>query len=297
MCALMCAPAPSLRAHACVDVRAFMCALATSFRIYTRGYAYILTLGFVIRKSMFGVAFLACLRENGGTITASKIMQNSLAIHAPSPAHIRPTSLATNTRSFLLEHKILQATPITRYLLQDHKILHQKFMQYGANAKEWMRKCVLLLPEIEKHRIWEKKGFGSIYEYAAKLAGMSRNTVDDAMRILRKIENEPALQKVVEQKGLNSVRPVVAIATPETAGFWAEKAMLMSRHTLETYVKEVSRAHILDDVAKDISRTGTGNITGNPHLEAVLNLGSEWRAAESRAPQKTVVMQLDSEVA
>lgn len=78
-------------------------------------------------------------------------------------------------------------------------------MQYGASAKEWMRKCVLLLPEIEKHRIWENKNFGSIYEYAAKLAGMSRNAVDDALRILRKIEDKPALQKVVEIKGLNAV--------------------------------------------------------------------------------------------
>ena len=52
----------------------------------------------------------------------------------------------------------------------DHQILHQKFKQYGANAKEWTRKCILLLPDIEKYRIWEQKGFGSIYEYAAKLA-------------------------------------------------------------------------------------------------------------------------------
>ena len=33
------------------------------------------------------------------------------------------------------------------------KILHQKFVRYGANAKEWTRKCALLLPEIERHRI------------------------------------------------------------------------------------------------------------------------------------------------
>jgi hypothetical protein len=93
--------------------------------------------------------------------------------------------------------------------------LHEKFVEYGRNAKEWMRKCVLLLPEIEKERIWKKKGFGSIYEYAAKLAGMSRWQVEDALRILKKIGDKPFLQQVVEKKGINSVRPVVTIATKE----------------------------------------------------------------------------------
>ena len=63
-------------------------------------------------------------------------------------------------------------------------IVHGQFIEYGRNAKEWLRKCALLLPEIEKHRIWEKRGFSSISEYAAKLAGMSRLSVDEALRVL-----------------------------------------------------------------------------------------------------------------
>lgn len=159
----------------------------------------------------------------------------------------------------------------------EHKMLHQKFVRYGANAKEWMRKCILLLPEIEKHRIWEHKGFGSIYEYAAKLAGMSRNTVDDALRILGKIEDKPELQKVVEIKGLNAVRPILGIATAETAVFWAEKAAVMSKNTLEVYVREMRRAQNLaqdfDAVGKispdQNSRTSTGNIAEKPHKKAI----------------------------
>ena len=130
--------------------------------------------------------------------------------------------------------------------------LHCQFKRYGTNAKEWVRKCVLLLPEIEKYEVWRKKKFGSIYEYAAKLAGMSRVAVDDALRILKKIEDKPELKKVVEEKGINSVRPVVSIANVETAGFWAEKARIMSKHTLEVYVKEVRK----NDLANP--RTGTG---------------------------------------
>lgn len=119
---------------------------------------------------------------------------------------------------------------------QDRQI-HQQFAQYGQNAREWMRKCLLLLPEIERREIWKKRGCASIYEYAAKLAGMSRNSVDDALRIMNKVEKFPALREVLERKGLNRVRPVLSIVNKETEKFWAEKSGQMSKNTLETYVK------------------------------------------------------------
>src|SRR3990170_8617878 len=75
--------------------------------------------------------------------------------------------------------------------------LHQQFSEYGKNAKEWLRKCALLLPEIAEKQVWRRKGFSSIYEYAAKLAGMSRSSVDEALRVLSRIEDKPALQELV----------------------------------------------------------------------------------------------------
>ncbi|MFA6436078.1 MAG: hypothetical protein WCW30_03005 [Candidatus Gracilibacteria bacterium] len=116
--------------------------------------------------------------------------------------------------------------------------LHKNFIEYGRNAKEWLRKCALLLPEIDRQQIWKKKGFSSIFEYAGKLAGMSKSSVEDALRIMKKVEDKPALRKVIEEKGIQSVKPVIAIATSETADFWAEKARIMSKNTLETYVHE-----------------------------------------------------------
>lgn len=116
-------------------------------------------------------------------------------------------------------------------------ILHQQFSEYGANAREWTRKCVLLLPEIERRRVWKKKGFGSLFEYAAKLAGMSRGAVEEALRVLKKVEEFSALKEVVAEKGLQRIRPIASIVTPETELFWAEKAKSMSKNTLETYVK------------------------------------------------------------
>lgn len=115
--------------------------------------------------------------------------------------------------------------------------LHRRFSEYGVNAKEWLRKCVLMLPEIDERRIWAKRGFGSLFEYAAKLAGMSKNQVYDALRIVRKVEDKPALKKIIEEKGVNAIRPVIPIVTQENQEFWAEKARELTRPELEIYVK------------------------------------------------------------
>lgn len=112
------------------------------------------------------------------------------------------------------------------------------------HAKEWQRKCALLLPEIEKYQVWKKKGFSCIYEYAGSLAGMSRFQVDDALRIVKKIQDKPALMKIAQEKGINAVRPVAVIATKETAVYWAKKAKSMSKHDLEVFVSDYRK---LDD--------------------------------------------------
>lgn len=40
-------------------------------------------------------------------------------------------------------------TPKRQKLTERQKELHAKFQKCGKNAKEWMRKCVLMLPKIE----------------------------------------------------------------------------------------------------------------------------------------------------
>ena len=124
-------------------------------------------------------------------------------------------------------------------LSEKDRRLHEQFSTYGKNAREWMRKCVLLLPEIERNRVWEKKGFRDIYEYSAKLAGMNRDTVNDSLRVLRKIEDKPLLMKVVEQKGINCIKPIVNLINENNQKFWAEKAKIMSQHTLAAYAKAI----------------------------------------------------------
>lgn len=116
--------------------------------------------------------------------------------------------------------------------------LHKQFSECGMNAKEWLRKCALMLPEIEDRGIWAQLGFVTIFEYAAKLAGMSKWQVYNAIRIVRSVEDKPALKRVIEEKGLSAVSPVIAVATNESQEFWAEKAMELTKNELEVFVRD-----------------------------------------------------------
>ena len=115
--------------------------------------------------------------------------------------------------------------------------LHRQFVKYGAEALKWRRKCEILLPEIAQKQIWKKKKYGSIYEYAAKLAGMSRNKVNECLRISEHIEDKPELREVAEKKGLWAVKPVATIATQEDAGFWAKRVETMPKSAVEKLVQ------------------------------------------------------------
>lgn len=125
--------------------------------------------------------------------------------------------------------------------------IHGQFQRYGRNAREWTEKCKRLLPLINECGIWEKKGFSSIHEYAGKLAGMGRSQVNDALRIYRKVEEFPLLGAVVEAKGLGSVRPVLGIINMDSQNFWAEKARIMTKNDLETYVREYRKQETQDN--------------------------------------------------
>jgi hypothetical protein len=122
------------------------------------------------------------------------------------------------------------------------KKLHKRFAECGQSIKKLMRECALMLPEIDRQRIWKKEGFGSIYEYAAKLANMSRYQVELALWTVRKIEQMPALLKVAREKGIHAVRPVANVATKKTAKFWADKAENLTKNALEVYVRETRKS-------------------------------------------------------
>ena len=111
---------------------------------------------------------------------------------------------------------------------------------YGANALSWRRKFMGLLPEVERRKLYAVHGFSSVFEFAARLAGISEEQVRTTLNLNRSFSDKPALKALLES-GEVSVHKLVriqSVATVENADFWAEQAKVLPKKALETLARD-----------------------------------------------------------
>lgn len=127
--------------------------------------------------------------------------------------------------------------------------LYRLAQEYGLKAKQWLRKFEGLLPEIYRRKLYKRRGFASIHEFAGKLAGMSHEKVDKILRLSKHLEDKPALKALLESGavGYSKIETVAYIATPETENIWAEKVTTLPRIALELCV-QASRKNYREEV-------------------------------------------------
>jgi len=115
--------------------------------------------------------------------------------------------------------------------------------KYGENARLWRQKFAGFLPEVFRRRLYEKKGFISIFEFAAKLAGMSQKQVRLVLNLERKFYNKPTLHSLLVngQVSANKLVRIAAIATPENQSELARMTETLSNRAIETFVKDEKR--------------------------------------------------------
>ena len=63
------------------------------------------------------------------------------------------------------------------------KDLYNYCKKVGFNARIWYRKFLATIPEVAKRRLYKKYGYCSIHEFAAKMAGVSHDNVDEVLRV------------------------------------------------------------------------------------------------------------------
>ena len=108
------------------------------------------------------------------------------------------------------------------------KELYKLAQQYGQNALYWRRKFIGLLPEIQRRRLWENHGFGSIFEFSKKLCGLSEKQIRIALNLEKRFEDLPELKRllVTGEVSINKLARVVSIATVENEQEEFEKKAL-----------------------------------------------------------------------
>ena len=122
---------------------------------------------------------------------------------------------------------------------------------YGEQARVWRQKFCGLLPEVNRRRLYEKKGFGSIFEFAKKLAGLSEEQVRRVLNLERKFESTPVLKKMLVngETSVNKLARIASIATPENQEILAEQVKLLSSRALETLARDERTATIDEQIA------------------------------------------------
>ncbi len=180
----------------------------------------------------------------------------------------------------------------------DEKLLHEKFVTFGANAKAWMKQCVLLLPDIEKHQIWQKKGFGSIYEYAAKLAGMSKNTLETYVREYKKQKGfafGTALDEPVERNSALDSRPGTEFQSKEESES-SVKAAADVEMTSAANVEIVTISMNLDRETAETLHKLKGQGDWNTLMQELLTLREEKLKAEEPEPVVTTTRYIPARI-
>ncbi len=122
-----------------------------------------------------------------------------------------------------------------------NKNLHKKFTQLSKQRHHITYQLLALLPKIYEQKIYKEEGYQTIYEYAGRLAGLSRSVVEKTLKLGKHLEGKPCLQKAIETQGVHKVAIVAKLATPETDAAWTDKVKHMSKSTLQELSKEVRK--------------------------------------------------------
>lgn len=124
--------------------------------------------------------------------------------------------------------------------------------KWGAAVLTARRKFGGLLPEVHRREMasWKKggswlkkRGFFGMYDFAARLAGMSQRQVDDVIRQDKRFEDKPMLRAalVSGEVSVNKLARVVSIATVENQLEILEKVKALSKVGLDCFVKDYRR--------------------------------------------------------
>jgi len=121
------------------------------------------------------------------------------------------------------------------------KDLYLRCKRFGTSALEARRKFEGLLPEVNRRLLYERKGFNSIFEFAAKLAGLNKEQVQRVLQLERKFEDKPVLKEALVngEVSYNKLARVASIATKENQEELVAKAKVLPKSALDIFVKDV----------------------------------------------------------
>jgi hypothetical protein len=124
--------------------------------------------------------------------------------------------------------------------LSDQKLL-DLCLHYGKLALLYRRKFIGLLPEVSRRRLYEQKGFSSIFEFAYKLAGLSEAQVKRALSLDQKFADKLVLRNALisGKISINKLARVASVATVGNQEYLYEQVKVLPKDAVETLVRDM----------------------------------------------------------
>ncbi len=121
------------------------------------------------------------------------------------------------------------------------KQLYRLCKKWGRVALKARRRFAGLLPEVRRRGLWERRGFASIYEFAARLGGLSHEQVDEVLRLEQRFAEMPLLHEalVTGEVSAGKLARVAAVATAENSAEVLQMARQLTYAALDIKVKEI----------------------------------------------------------
>lgn len=137
--------------------------------------------------------------------------------------------------------------------------LYSLCCEYGGKARHWRNKFIGLLPEVAKLELYKKLGFSSIFEFAAKLAGVSNDQVRLVLNLEQRFEDKPKLHRALIQGevSLPKLARVVSIATAENESELISHLKVLPKAAIETMVRDMKAPSGLPGQTLNLSDTVT----------------------------------------
>jgi hypothetical protein len=129
--------------------------------------------------------------------------------------------------------------------------IHKQALEASARYTRSVADLVDILSLAEKHRVFVKRGHGSLFAYVTGDLGLSEDVACNLIAVARKTREVPELGAYLQagRVTLTNARRVAAVLTRENQGEWLEKAATLSSRALEKEIvrvrpQEATREHV-----------------------------------------------------
>ena len=153
---------------------------------------------------------------------------------------------------------------------------------FGKNVLHWKRKFIGLIPEVNRRKLYEKKRFSSIYEFGARLAGISYMQVRRVITVDKKLEENGLIElreKLTNgEVSINKLARIVSVVNEENESDLVKAVEKLSQSAVETLVRDEKKYQMENLLGRENESFDDGSlfgdvvstITGLPHFSTDL---------------------------